>query len=228
MGEDVHETLDKRSMTEVAYQTIRNRILDNEWSPGFQATEQLIAQELEMSRTPVHEALTRLHQERLVDLIPRHGMRVLPVSINDMKEIYEVLTSLESTAAELAAKRRLNDRQRTALERATDDMEAALKKNDLDGWAYADERFHSQLLELSGNKMLKSLVMNVWDRSHRARMIALRLRAKPFRSTDEHRAVAKAIIRGDQGAARDLHRAHRERAGAELLEVLRKHRLTNV
>jgi len=58
------------------------------------------------ARTPLREALVRLQDEGLIELIPRHGMRVLPVSANDMKEIYEILAALESYAAEQVARRK--------------------------------------------------------------------------------------------------------------------------
>ena len=78
-----------------------------------------------MSRTPVREALIRLQKEGLVDVIPRHGMRVLPVSPTDMKEIYEILTALEAMAAELLAKRKPSDAELAPLERASRDMARA-------------------------------------------------------------------------------------------------------
>jgi DNA-binding GntR family transcriptional regulator len=208
------------SLPEEAYQAIRTNILDNRWSPGFQATELEVATQLNMSRTPVHEALMRLQQEGLVEVIPRHGMRVLPVSPADMKEIYEVLRSLEATAAELAAARKLGPAELRPLEEASEAMDAALKADDLDAWAEADEAFHAHLLDLSGNRILKQMVLNTWDRAHRARMVTLRLRPKPVHSTREHRALVKAIKQGDPAVAGDLQRAHRERAGAELVQLL--------
>src|SRR5512141_1326949 len=90
------------SLVDIAYQTMRARILDNQWAPGYRALEQELAQELGMSRTPVREALIRLQKEGLVEVVPRHGMRVLPVSAADMRDIYEMLTALEPMAAELA------------------------------------------------------------------------------------------------------------------------------
>lgn len=210
------------SMPEAAYQAIRSNILDNEWSPGFQATEQEVATLLNMSRTPIHEALMRLQQEGLVEVVPRHGMRVLPVSPADMKEIYEVLKSLEATAAELAAARRLSPAELRPLELASEAMDAALKKDDLGAWAKADEAFHAHLLDLCGNRILKQMVLNTWDRAHRARMVTLRLRPKPVHSTREHRALVKAIKQGDAATAGELQRAHRERAGAELVLLLQR------
>ena len=103
---------------EQAYRELKRRILDNELSPGENLLEQEIAAELGMSRTPAREAMMRLANEGLVEVKPRHGMRVLPISADDMKEIYLVLTSLESTAAAEVAKRGLTAEEFAALEKA--------------------------------------------------------------------------------------------------------------
>ena len=71
------------SLVDTAYEWIRRRILDNVWPPGHRALEQEVALELGMSRTPVREALVRLQNDGLVEVVPRHGMRVLPVSPQD-------------------------------------------------------------------------------------------------------------------------------------------------
>jgi DNA-binding GntR family transcriptional regulator len=216
------------SLVDAAYGEIRQRILDNAWPPGHQALEQALALELGMSRTPVREALIRLQNEGLVEVVPRHGMRVLPVSPADMQEIYDILTSLEAMAAELVARRKPAAAELASLDKASRDMEKALKKDDLDAWAEADERYHRQLIELCGNRKLAAIVYNYWDRAHRARMVTLRMRPKPVNSTREHLAVVEAIRRGDALAARELHRAHRERGSRELTEILQRYRLMQV
>jgi len=213
------------SLVDTAYQTVRKRILDNQWAPGFRALEQELALALGMSRTPVREALIRLANEGLVEVVPRHGMRVLPVSASDMDEIYQVLGSLEATAAELVAARKPGAKEIAPLEAASRAMDAALKRDDLDAWAEADERFHKHLVELSGNRLLAATVHNFWDRAHRARMFTLRLRAKPVHSTREHTALVRAIRSGDVAAARDIHRAHRDRGRRELTAILARFRL---
>lgn len=216
------------SLVDAAYAEIRRRILDNLWPPGHQALEQALALELGMSRTPVREALIRLANEGLVEVVPRHGMRVLPVSASDMQEIYEILTSLEAMAAELVARRKPSPAELAPLEKASCDMDKALEKDDLDAWAEADERYHRHLIELCGNRKLAGIVTNYWDRAHRARMFTLRLRPKPVSSTREHLAVVEAIRRGDAVAARELHRAHRERGSRELTDILGRYRLSQV
>ncbi|MGE5791368.1 MAG: GntR family transcriptional regulator [Bacteroidota bacterium] len=216
------------SRVDDAYRAIRKRILDNVYPPGYQALEQSLATELGISRTPVREALIRLQKEGLVDVVPRHGMRVLPVSPTDMKEIYEILSALESMAAELLAKRRPSDEELAPLERASRDMARALRADDLEGWAEADERFHRQLIDLAGNRLLAQAVLNFWDRAHRVRRITLRLRPKPVNSTKEHTALVERIRAGDPRGAHEVNRAHRERASRELLAILERYRLQHL
>ena len=216
------------SMVDAAYEQMRRRILDNVWPPGHRALEQEVALELGMSRTPVREALVQLQNEGLVEVIPRHGMRVLPVSPTDMREIYEILTALECMAAELLARRKPSDAQLQPLMDASAAMDLALKADDLDAWARADESFHAQLLELAGNRQLQATVLNYWDRAHRARMFTLRLRPKPVNSTQEHGQLVDCLRRGDADGAARVNRAHRERANRELLAIFERFKLAQM
>lgn len=213
------------SLVDTAYEWIRRRILDNVWPPGHRALEQEVALELGMSRTPVREALVRLQNDGLVEVVPRHGMRVLPVSPQDMREIYEVLTALECMAAEIVARRKPGDAELQTLTQATADMDKALARDDLEAWAAADERFHVSLVELSGNRALANTVWNYWDRAHRARMLSLRLRPKPVNSTHEHMQMVERLRAGDVAGAAAVTRAHRERANQELVAIFERFKL---
>ena len=213
---------------EQAYRIIRQRILDNVYPAGYRALEREFAEELSLSRTPVREALLRLQSEGLIELSPRHGARVLPVSAGDMREIYDVLTALESMAAEIVTRRRPSAAELRPLSSASREMVEALRNDDLDAWARADEHFHRQLLELAGNSVLIQTVQLLWDRAHRARMVTLRLRPRPVHSTKEHNAIVEAIRAGDPEATVRLYRSHRQRASMELLAILEKARLAAV
>jgi DNA-binding GntR family transcriptional regulator len=216
------------SLVDAAYEQVRRRILDNVWPPGHRALEHEVALALGMSRTPVREALVRLQAEGLVEMVPRHGMRVLPVSPNDMSEIYEILTALECMAVERLARRRPSDGELQPLVEATQAMDRALAADDLDAWARADEQFHQQLVELAGNRQLHATVMNHWDRAHRARMFTLRLRPKPVNSTREHMALVERLRAGDaEGAVRE-NRAHRERTSRELVVLFERYKLAQL
>ena len=216
------------SLVDEAYEQIRRRILDNLWPPGHRALEQEVALALGMSRTPVREALMRLQNEGLVEVIPRHGMRVLPVSPNDMREIYQILTALECMAAELLALRKPGDKELKPLVDATKAMDQALQAEDLDAWAAADERFHAHLVELAGNRQLQATVLNYWDRAHRARLFTLRLRPNPVNSTQEHMQMVERLRAGDAAGAAAVTRAHRERANRELVAIFEHFRLAQM
>ena len=228
LGQTAKSGIKGKSRSGEAYLEIRRRILDNEWTPGYSALEQELAEQLQMSRTPVREALLRLQDEGLVAVVPRHGMRVLPVSPDDMREIYQVLTALEAAAAGMAAMANASEDKVAALKQACDDMEAALARKDLRAWAEADECFHTQLLLLSGNQILTETVLRFWDRAHRARLVTLRLRQLPEVSTREHRELIDAIVKGDSALAEQLHRGHRERGMRELLHILEVFQLGQV
>ena len=216
------------SQTRRAYDEIKRRILDNELPPGTQALEQEVAVLLGMSRTPVREALIRLAQEGMVEVRPRHGMRVLPLSLADLREIYDILTGLEATAAESIARRGATAAELAALERALADMDHALTRDDRAAWAAGDARFHRLLIEFSRNRRLQAMVETVRDQSHRARMTTLKLRPKPLTSNTEHAQVVEAIRRRDPETAHRLHREHRMRAGQLLIALLEQHGLDHL
>ena len=218
----------RKSLVDKAYREIRQRILDNVYPSGHRALEQEFADELGLSRTPVREALLKLHSEGLVEVVPRHGARVLPVSPDDMREIYEMLTAIEPMAAELVARKKLPAADLKPLIDASRDMTAALKAGDLDAWARADERYHRLLIALAGNRLLAETVQGLWDRAHRARMVTLRLRPRPVHSTREHNAIVDAIRDGNAKEAARLYRGHRERGSAELLALLEKTRISSL
>ncbi|MGI9409590.1 MAG: GntR family transcriptional regulator, partial [Hyphomicrobiaceae bacterium] len=115
--------------------------------PGFQAVETELAEQLGISRTPVREAVIRLCEEGLVEVKRRRGIRVLPISVEDMREIYDLLTLLEADCARRLTEAKLSKAQFLLLDNAVDEMESALSRDSLDEWAKADDRFHRLHLE---------------------------------------------------------------------------------
>jgi DNA-binding GntR family transcriptional regulator len=220
-----HERSGAQRSTEFAYKLIKQKILDNEYAAGAQILEQDIAAELNVSRTPVREAFIRLKQDGLLEIVPRHGVRISVLSPNDMREIYEVLMSLEPLAVELLARRKPSDDELAPLIKACIAMETALagRRPNLKAWAAADEAFHSSLARLCSNGRLAAMIMTVWDQAHRARMFTLTLRPLPKRSTQEHRDVVEAVRAGDVVGARELYAAHRRRGGDELMAIIERH-----
>ncbi len=226
---DVQEARDQEasakqpSQTQRATTVLRDMIVSNRLPAGASYLESELADMLGMSRTPVREAAMVLEAQGLVEVRPRRGIRILPLSAQDMREIYQILTELEGLAAEQAAARKLTKAEVKAVEKTLAEMEAALETDDRESWAAADKRFHQLLLALSANRRLEALVESYNDQVHRARMLTVRLRPSPVKSNRDHRALFEAIKAGDRRRARALHTAHRKEAMKLIIELLQKH-----
>ena len=218
------------SLVDEAYQALKTAIRDNVFPPGHQAAEPEIARQLDMSRTPVHEAIIRLQEEGLVQVLPRRGVLICPVSADDIREIYDVLIAVEGMAASLLATLPKDAAVAAgeALDRETAAMEQALEKGRLLDWAAADERFHHMLTERCGNRRLARVAATVRDQSHRARLFTLHLRPQPTASAAEHRRVTDAIRAGKASEAESAARAHRVRARDALLPLLVQYGMRNL
>lgn len=211
------------SQTQRALSALREMIVSNRLPPGSSYLETELAEMLDMSRTPVREAAVMLEALGLVEIRPRRGVRILPLSIQDMTEIYEILTELEGLAAQQAASRELSKQEVARVEAALKEMDAALKVDDRERWATADKRFHDLLMAMSRNRRLQVLVESYNDQVHRARMLTVRLRPSPTKSNRDHKALFQAIRAGDAKRARALHTAHRKEAMQIIVDLLRKH-----
>ena len=214
-----------RTQVEVAVAKLREMIFEGVLSPGSNHLEAELASRLGMSRTPLREAALILQEQGLVTVQARKGVRVLPISSEDMAEIYDVLTVLESHAAAAAAGLPPATRDLSALRAAIEDMERALAREDRLAWAEADDRFHNALVALGGNRRITAIVAQMADQVRRVRRVTLFLRPAPHKSTDDHRAVVDAISRGDADAAAAIHRAHRLASKQMLVALLAEHGL---
>ncbi len=213
------------SNSQRALNELRAKIFSGELSAGSDHLESELADLLEMSRTPVREAVLTLESQGLLEMRPRKGVRILPLSPDDMNEIYDVLTELESHAAERAAEAGHSTEDLSRLAQAIDDMDAAILKEDLDAWADADDRFHKELVVLGGNSRIEAIVSMMSDQVRRARSTTLFMRPLPTKSNADHRVVYQAIRDGDPELARSTHKMHRQHAKKMLVDLLQKHRL---
>jgi DNA-binding GntR family transcriptional regulator len=210
------------SLAGTAYETIKHRILQNVYPGGFQAIEEQLCEEFGMSRTPLREALVRLELEGLVEIIPRRGMRVLPLAAADIADIFQVLSSLEILAVRLLAERADNKASVARMQVEVDGMKKALAEDDLDAWAAADERFHRALVDESGNPRLAATARTLLDQSQRFRIFTLRMRDRPTKSTRSHEALVSAIRRHDVEKATEEHSHHKANWHVQMSDLMTK------
>lgn len=217
-----------QSQVQRATTLLREMVISNRLLPGSTHLETELAEMLGMSRTPLREAAIILEGQGLVEVVPRRGIRVLPLSVSDMEEIYSILTELESLAAHDIAKSGVSDADLAELRGYTDEMDAALEVDDRQRWASADDRFHKTLVALTGNKRLISIVSTYSDQVHRARLLTLYMRPKPVKSNADHRALVEAIANREPERAREVHRAHRVGAKELMIGLIGTHGLNAV
>jgi DNA-binding GntR family transcriptional regulator len=220
--EDPPAAIAHRAMSQAdkAYETLKRRIICAEYGPGVTIAEPELARELQMSRTPLREALVRLEHDGLVSLVPRRGMRVKPLSARDLQEISELLACLECEAAERLAMRKLSAEELQRLDAAIEAMDAALERDDMTAWAQADYSFHRLLIELQHNRHLADVALAYLEKAHRFRLLAVPHRSRPVYSNVNHAAVVEAIRRGDPQTAVEIHRAHKRRWTRELNDLM--------
>ncbi|MBX9752795.1 MAG: GntR family transcriptional regulator [Roseococcus sp.] len=211
----------REKLADAAYAALKASILEGLLPPGVETAEQAVADQLGMSRTPVHEAALRLQHEGMLLVLPRKGLRVLPLDPEDLRQTYEVLIALEGAAAALLATQG-SPGPLAAMARATREMGEALAQADRAAWAAADDRFHRALVEGCGNPKLARLAATATDQAQRARALTATRRPEPVASGLEHEMLLTALLAGDADAARAAAAAHRARASSEILAVLRR------
>ncbi|WP_170518973.1 GntR family transcriptional regulator [Ruegeria atlantica] len=216
------------SNTQRAVRDLRKMILSGELAAGTDHLESELAETLGMSRTPIREAALMLESKGLLEMRPRKGVRILPVSSDDMREIYDILTELESLAAQRAAEAGYSENELAVLAGSIAKMDQAIEAEDLEAWAEADELFHQELVRLGGNKRVEAIVAMMSDQVRRARATTLFIRPLPVKSNEDHRVVFQAISEGRPDVARERHREHRLQAQTMLCGILEKHRLNSL
>jgi DNA-binding GntR family transcriptional regulator len=194
---------------ERAYKFIRASILSGRYGGGKRLKEQEIASALAISRTPVRDAIRRLHSDGLIDFEPNHGARVATWSKVDLTEISEMRALLESFAAELAASK-IGDKELDGLGTHTDAMQKALDGNQprIDQISAANLAFHQGVVLAAGNARLHLIIEGLWVLPLVARKFALFDRSSLEQSINHHREIIRALQAHDGAWASAIMRAH--------------------
>ncbi|PID14001.1 GntR family transcriptional regulator [Sporosarcina sp. P34] len=213
------EGLENYRLPQRAYHIIRLAIRDLILYPGKTILEGDMADLLQMSRTPVREALVRLEAEGMVHLTPRRGFTVEPIEISDLREVYEISEIMEGFAVAKATER-IRDNEVNKLEDIIREQERAINKMDLKTWSFLDDKFHRLIIDFAQSKRLDTIIDIHSDQLYRARLYTINQRPMPFQSIIEHKAITSCMRAKDGSAARMIMQSHRKRARNEILRVL--------
>lgn len=194
------------SLRERALVTIRERILDLRYPPGSLLSENQLAEELRISRTPVREALRELAATGLVRILPQRGVQVSEPSVQDLMEVYQLREQLECFAARVAAEHLTPaDAQDLAADHAV--ALSCLAVGRLQEAYVASVRLHERIIALTRNARLARFMGQLGDQVHRFGLLTLRQGRAP-RALEEHGRIIDAILARDGAAAEALMRDH--------------------
>ncbi|BAN04274.1 GntR family transcriptional regulator [Ilumatobacter coccineus] len=195
----------------VAMASLRSAIANGKYPPGRRLKEVEIAESLDMSRTPVREAIRRLVGEGLLELTPNRGAAVPQWSDRDLDEMFEVRAQLEGFAARLAAARATPE-EVTSLRELCDRMERFgghdLRAEDWNEYAVINNQFHRDLLRGSDNRRLETAALGLMAPSLLHNQIARQSTALLDRSNQHHAEIVDAIAAGDESWAEAITRTH--------------------
>ena len=211
------------SLSDTAYQTLRQAILSGELAAGFFASDRELCEQFSFSRTPVREAVLRLRDEQLVEVLPRKGMRVCPLMVDDMREMSGLLKALSIQACLDIVAETVDFSAIKAVEADMLLMEKNVASDDRTAWLDAEQSFHMRLIDLCGNKPLISIYTNLFGLMERARYFTLYLRETPTKSTLEYRSMCKSLTGESELPLANLLRDHWDRSSAEILMLVSKY-----
>jgi DNA-binding GntR family transcriptional regulator len=205
----------RRSAAEAAYHALREAVISLVLPPGAVVARAAIATRLGISQTPVREALIRLQEERLIEVVPQSATRVAPIDLASAREAQFLRLSVE-----LEILRRLaqapNPALAVTLKAEVARMEAARAAGDEAGFVAADDAFHAALYAEAGVPRLRELVRSRSGHLDRLRRLHLPTPGKADTILHEHAALAEAILAGDAAAAERHLRAHLSGTFAEV------------
>jgi DNA-binding GntR family transcriptional regulator len=192
--------LERRTLAEQVYQSLRTAILDDEFPPGAELQETALAERYAVSRGPVREALRLLRADGLVTIVPRMGARVRSLSPEDFRGVYQVRAVLEELAVRLAVPR-LTEAQMDELGAYLDTISRASRDGDPVGVFEANTAFHLMFITHSGNVALEAAYGQVRDLISRYQRRSLALRGGMSTLGDEHRLIYEAAVNRDADEA---------------------------
>ena len=206
-------------LSQRAYERLREMAMTYSFRPGERLNEGELARQLDVSRTPVREAMHRLVSEGLLVLVAGRGFHARPLEVKDVYDLYEARLALETAAVALAAER-ASPNWLAAIDAYLDESVKAQEEAPLERLLQFDEGFHERVAEASGNRELLHMLRNVNARIHFFRWADMQGRRD--RTQAEHRALVAAIRARDPLRAAEIARAHITRRLDQIVTVVRE------
>lgn len=215
---------DRRSLSELSHEAVRDLILSGHFRPGEWLRQEELSQQLGVSHTPVREALDRLVADGLAERVPNRGVRVAPIDENDIAEVFCLRLLLEPLVVGLAANN-MPEGEIDILNQIVDQAEKLTSLEDMPSRRKMNREFHSRISRCCGSSTLRRLHEIVWNK-YPGWMLYEGLYKDPNTldprlelEIDEHRQLLNAISKGDANLAKEIVTNHIQIMKRDLIEV---------
>ena len=213
-------------LREVVFKTLRNAIIRGELKPGERLMEEKLASSLEVSRTPVREAIRMLELEGLVVMIPRKGAEVARITVSDLQEALEVRMAIEDLSVRLASLR-IDEDGKKRLIKAKEAFDAALAGKKVETIVAKDEAFHDVIFSATQNRRLVILAHNLREQVYRYRFEYVKDFSSHDKLSREHARITEAILEGDVVKAQQAMRGHIADQLQRIMDMIQEEELEN-
>lgn len=178
--------------SEEIYQTLRSEILSLRFKPGEELNLQLLSTQLQVSRSPVRDALMRLSGDNLVDIFPQKGTRVSLINLKQVEEERFLRKSLEESAVRKFIYQSKEEHFQ-AMERAVEEQVDAMASDDFVKFIEADDQFHFQIFSGIGMQRIWKIIKNQGGNHHRIRLLSFSEKNVLPNIIEQHRNMMEAL-----------------------------------
>ena len=210
------------SLTDRTFLAIREAIMELNFLPGEIIRKHDICNTLGVSRSPVSEALAKLRNEGLVEVVPQSGTFVSRFSLQDIKEGAFLREAIELACIEILASN-ISEQQLIDLNRNLKLQKVLAETDDYQGFYQLDAEMHGMIMDFTGYKNLAKVTKTGWVQVDRARQLLLPVHGRLKKAFQEHRAVIKALEQNDVALAREKMRTHLNQLILLLTPLEKKH-----
>ncbi len=209
------------SQRENAYYKIRNAIAYGELKPGERLIEKRLCGIFNLGRTPLREALSQLQIEGYLDFIPHKGLTITKMSVESVKEFYDIIAALEGYATKMGTKY-LNGLDLKKLKLIQNKLKKASNLNDQKKWLDENIIFHEYLVKASKNSFLHTLINSLRNRVYRYRLISIAIANPLDNYFNAHEKILKAISKKDGEEAGKMMESHVLDVAERLINFMRQ------
>lgn len=196
--------ISRKVLSSQVYETLREMIAQHRFQPGCWLNVERLSKELNVSRTPVWEAVRRLEMEGLVNNIPYRGVFMTEMTLRRAFELYEVREALEGLAGRLAAQH-MNEKTHERMAESLQNQLRSIEDGDVVAYSQSDFEFHAIIHKMSHNSVLQEMLESL-----KAKMQPINMDVRPIlhRLYQDHNQILSALQSGDAEATDRIIRRH--------------------